>query len=301
MIEITILSGKGGTGKTSIAAAFASLSGNAVFCDNDVDAPDLHLILKPVIKEEHTFSSGKKAVIVADKCSGCGICSTYCRFGAIHITPAGIPEINPIHCEGCGLCSHICPEEAIRMDEFFNNRWFISDTRFGHLIYARMGAGEENSGKLVTQLRLKAREIAEMIKAEYIVSDGPPGIGCPVIASLTGTDIVLLVTEPTLAGLHDAIRLSSLVRSLKLPLFVIINKFNLNPAVTIRIENHFKETDTYIAGKIAFDAGMVKAMVAGKSIIEYAPGSQAGMAISSVWKNLINFPHQKSEAVAKSV
>ena len=187
MQEITILSGKGGAGKTSVAAAIASLAKNAVFCDNDVDAADLHLIFHPKIIEEHDFSSGIKAVIDPEKCSVCGLCMEHCRFSAIHPNNNGIPEVNPFQCEGCRLCERICPEEAIKSVQYNKNKWFISETRFGPFVHARMGAGEENSGRLVTEIRKKAREIATETVADFIINDGPPGIGCPVIASVTGT------------------------------------------------------------------------------------------------------------------
>lgn len=298
MKEITILSGKGGTGKTSIAAAFASLSTNTIFCDNDVDAPDLHLILKPEIREEHAFESGDKAFVDIFKCKGCGSCISYCRFGAIKTGNGGLPEINPFSCEGCRLCMHICPEGAIRIDSHKNNRWYISDTRFGKLIHARMGAGEENSGKLVTQLRQAAERIAEKEGAELIISDGPPGIGCPVIASLTGTGAVLLVAEPSLSGLHDAIRLSKLAQSFNLPIFAIINKSDINRQMTARTERFFKDENIPVLGKIPFDTCIVKAMLKELSIIEYAPNSKVSSEIRLIWDKLLQ-AIQEQQPVSK--
>ena len=288
MKEITILSGKGGTGKTSIAAAIASLASNAVFCDNDVDAADLHLILKPDIREVYNFNSGDKSVIETGKCSGCGLCIEYCRFGAITRESSGVPSINKFKCEGCRLCERICPNEAISMISSFNNQWFISNTRFGTLIHAHMGPGEENSGKLVTQLRETASTIAKDTGADIIVNDGPPGIGCPVIASLTGTDIVLLVTEPSVSGLHDAIRMSELVQSFHLPLFVIINKCDINLELTDEVEQTFKEKNVPVLGKIPFDMNVVEALVEGKSIIEFSPGCTASNIIRLAWEKLIS-------------
>jgi MinD superfamily P-loop ATPase len=288
MKEISILSGKGGTGKTSIAAAVASLAGNAVFCDNDVDASDLHLILKPETKEEYVFESGDKAVINAEKCTGCGICISYCRFDAITANTSGLAAVNPYLCEGCRLCERICPEKAIHTEHHANNRWYISGTRFGKMIHARMGAGEENSGKLVTRLRKTAREIATNNGADYIIGDGPPGIGCPVIASLTGADAVLLITEPSLSALHDATRLADLVHSFSIPLFVVINKFDINREIALRIERFFKEKDIPVIGKIPFDSRFIKAMIKEQTIIEYAPGSRTGKIISRAWEKIIH-------------
>lgn len=287
MKEITILSGKGGTGKTSIAAAFASLSSRAVFCDNDVDAANLHLILNPEITEKFSFASGDKAVIDAAKCTGCGLCINFCRFGAIKTDSDGFPHINPFNCEGCHLCRRICPEEAIEITHYNNNRWYISDTRFGKLIHARMGAGEENSGKLVTRLRETAKIIAEEIGAEIIISDGPPGIGCPVIASLTGTGAVLLVVEPSLSGLQDAIRLFDLAQSFQLPIYVIINKYDINPEITARTVQIFKEKDVPVLGKIPFDTRLVKSMISAMNIIEYAPHSKTSNEIRAIWNKLL--------------
>jgi MinD superfamily P-loop ATPase len=286
MQEITILSGKGGAGKTSVAAAIASLAKNAVFCDNDVDAADLHLILHPEIQEEHDFSSGSKAEINPEKCSVCGLCEEHCRFNAIHPNKEGIPEVNPFQCEGCRLCERICPEQAIISVQFNNNKWFVSETRFGPLVHARMGAGEENSGRLVTEIRKKTRELAGETSAEFIINDGPPGIGCPVIASVTGTGKVLLVIEPTLSGLHDAKRLLELVESFRVPVFAVINKYDINPEITAQTEQFLQKKSIPLIGKIPFDTRLVDAMVAGKSLVEFAPDSEAGQEFKSIWGKL---------------
>lgn len=286
MEEITILSGKGGAGKTSVAAAIASLAKNAVFCDNDVDAADLHLIFHPEIKEEHDFSSGSKAVIDPGKCSICGLCIEHCRFDAIHSNKDGIPEVNPFQCEGCRLCERICPAEAITSVQLNNNKWFVSDTRFGPLVHARMGAGEENSGHLVTKIRQKSKEIAAQTAAEFIINDGPPGIGCPVIASVTGTGKVLLVIEPSLPGLHDARRLFKLVRSFRIPTFALINKSDINPEITNRVKLFLAENSIPLLGKIPFDNRLVESMVEGKTILEYAPESSLFKEFESVWEKL---------------
>ena len=286
MTEITILSGKGGAGKTSVAAAIASLTKNAVFCDNDVDAADLHLIFDPQIKEEHEFSSGSKAVIDPEKCSICGLCMEHCRFNAIHLNEDGIPEVNPFQCEGCRLCERICPEQAITSIQLNNNKWFVSETRFGPLVHARMGAGEENSGRLVTEIRKKAREIAIEKAADYIINDGPPGIGCPVIASVTGTGKVLLVIEPSLSGLHDAKRLHQLVKSFKIPVAAVINKFDINEEITRKAENFLKENQIRLLGKIPYDTLLVESIVNKQTILEFAPENEISKTIKSIWQQL---------------
>jgi len=198
MKEVVILSGKGGTGKTSIVGSFAAIAKNKVMADCDVDAADLHLLLAPSVKEEKEFRSGQVAVIDEEKCTQCGLCQDVCRFDAITDF-----EVDPISCEGCGFCSHICPVEAISMKESLSGFWFTSNTKYGPLVHARLGIAQENSGKLVALVRQRAKEIAESDGLDYIISDGPPGIGCPVISSLSGANLALLVTEPTLSGIHD--------------------------------------------------------------------------------------------------
>ncbi|RIJ48005.1 (4Fe-4S)-binding protein [Maribellus luteus] len=286
MKEITIVSGKGGAGKTSITAALASLASNAVFCDNDVDAADLHLIFKPEILETHPFSSGSVAEIDPEKCTQCGLCETSCRFDAIHTNKAQFPEVNPFQCEGCRLCERICPAEAISTHQKFNNHWFVSDTRFGKMIHAKMGPGEENSGHLVTHIREHAKSIAREIKAEFLLNDGPPGIGCAAIASVTGTDAVLLVIEPTVSGLHDATRLKELVNSFRIPMFAVINKYDINLEMTSTVEEFLKENHIQLLGKIPFDKKMVESMVHSQTMMEYAPDSASGKELQHVWEKL---------------
>jgi MinD superfamily P-loop ATPase len=286
MREITILSGKGGTGKTSVTAALASLAENAIFCDCDVDAADLHIILTPTIQEKHTFDSGSLAVINADKCTSCGLCEANCRFGAIHANKDGMPEVNSFQCEGCRLCERICPANAIETIENSNNDWFVSDTRFGPMVHARMGAGEENSGRLVTEIRKKAREIALIQSAEVIISDGPPGIGCPVISSLTGTYVVLMVIEPSLSGLHDAQRIFELVQSFQMPAFAVINKFDINKEITEKTECFLNKNKISLLGKLPFDTHLVESMIYAKSIIEFAPDNLISSELKSIWTKI---------------
>jgi MinD superfamily P-loop ATPase len=286
MKEITILSGKGGAGKTSVAAALASVAENAVFCDNDVDAADLHLIFNPEILETYTFDSGSKAVINTEDCMNCGLCVDYCRFDAIHLNASGNLEVNHFQCEGCRLCERVCPSEAISIVRNENNFWYVSDTRFGKLVHARMGAGEENSGKLVTEVRRKAKEIAVESKADFIINDGPPGIGCSAIASVTGTDLVLLVIEPTLSGLHDAARLVELAESFKIPIQAVINKFDINFELTRKVEEYLSEKNIPLAGKLAFEPKMVESMVAEQTIVEFAPAEKLSNEFFSIWDKI---------------
>lgn len=288
MKEITIVSGKGGTGKTSVSAALASVAQNVVFCDNDVDAADLHLIFHPEIKETHRFSSGSKAFIHSELCSNCGLCEEYCRFDAIHPGADGTMTINPFQCEGCRLCERICPENAISVTESNNNFWYVSATRFGTLVHAKMGAGEENSGKLVTQVRRKAREIATETHASYIINDGPPGIGCAAIASVTGADLVLVVIEPSLSGLHDAQRMIELVESFNIPVYAIINKFDINAEATGKVEKYLIDNQIKLAGKLPFVTEMVESMVAGKTIVEFVPDAKISREIFYIWENIQN-------------
>ncbi len=284
MKEITILSGKGGTGKTSITAAIASVAENTVFCDNDVDAADLHLILKPEIVESHTFYSAYIASIDDDKCTSCGICVDHCRFDAIHYKDMGGLYINPFQCEGCRLCERVCPVQAITSERNSNNNWYVSNTRMGKLVHARMGPGEENSGKLVSQVRQRAKEIAIETGADYVINDGPPGIGCAAISSVTGTNAVLLVIEPTHSGLHDVARVVDLIDSFKIPAYAIINKYNINEEVVAQIEEFLKKNDIPLIAKIPFDKEMVEAMVNEQTIVEYNPESEISKKIKQVWE-----------------
>lgn len=285
MREITILSGKGGTGKTTITAALAAVAKNAIFCDNDVDAADLHLLLKPSIKETHVFTGAWVATIHADKCTNCGTCLDNCHFDAIHVYDEQ-HEINPFQCEGCRLCERICPANAITSAQSTNNYWYISSSRFGDMVHAHMGPGEDNSGKLVSKVRAKAREIAQMNQLDYIINDGPPGIGCTAISSITGTNHVLLVIEPTKSGLHDAKRIIELIKQFRIPISALVNKFDINENIFNEIENYLTANKIPLLEKIPFDKKMVEAMVVGKTIVEYAPESIISKKIESVWEYL---------------
>lgn len=289
MKEVTILSGKGGAGKTSVTAAIASVAENAVFCDNDVDAADLHLIFNPEVKETHTFYGAWVASINEDKCTNCGICKSHCHFDAIHYKEEGGLYINPFQCEGCRLCERVCPVGAITSERSENNFWYVSDSRFGPFVHAKMGPGEENSGKLVTEVRRKAREIAKETGADFVINDGPPGIGCSAISSVTGTNAVLLVVEPTRSGLHDARRLVELVNSFKIPLFAFINKDDINGEVTREIEDYLTQNDIPLLGKWSFDKSLVESMIDKKTVVEYAPESETARSVKSVWEQMKEF------------
>jgi len=279
MKELVIISGKGGTGKTSLMAAFASLAGKNVLCDADVDAADLHLLMDPEIKERHDFQGGGVAVINHDKCSECGLCRELCRWNAI----SEDFEVDPIDCEGCGVCVDLCPEQAIDFPVKTCGEWFISDTRFGPMVHARLGIAEENSGKLVTIVRQEAKKLAEKQNLDLIITDGPPGIGCPVIASVGGATALLIVTEPTVSGLHDMERVVQLATHFKVPAMVCVNKFDLNLEQTQAIEELAKKKGLNALGRIPFDPIFTKSMVEGKTILEYNTDSKVGSAVKEVW------------------
>ncbi|NOZ20149.1 MAG: 4Fe-4S dicluster domain-containing protein [Planctomycetes bacterium] len=286
--EVVIISGKGGTGKTSVVAAFASLAVNKVMTDCDVDAADLHLILQPKVLHREKFTGGKKARIQANLCTACGTCEDLCRFDAVRMDgPAneGVGKtyiIDPISCEGCGVCVRYCPTEAILFEESLDGEWFISDTRVGPMVHAKLGIAQGNSGKLVSIVRDKAKEMAKEEGHDLIISDGSPGIGCPVIASLAGADLALAVTEPTLSGLHDCQRVAELARHFGIPVAVVINKYDLNEDVARDIERWAKDFGAEVLGRIPYDPVVTKAQLAGKSVIEYGDGEVAKELIS-VW------------------
>ncbi len=280
MKEIVVLSGKGGTGKTSIVGSLAALARDKVLADCDVDAADLHLLLKPRLKQETEFWSGQVAHIDPDKCTECGLCQDLCRFDAIKDF-----RVDPVSCEGCCFCSHICPAEAITMKENLSGHWFISDTRYGPLVHARLGIAQENSGKLVAQVRQQARKIAQERNLGYIISDGPPGIGCPVISSLSGASLALLVTEPTLSGIHDLERVLSVCRHFGIPAVVCINKYDINEENSRRIEGYCLKQGVEVAARIPFDNIVTEAIVRGVPVVEYSDG-RVSSEIKKLWRSI---------------
>ncbi len=284
MHEIIVISGKGGTGKTSLTAAFAHLASPVLICDLDVDAPDLHLILQPDKTETHVFSGGHSALIDPDTCTGCGTCREMCRFAAV-CEDNGTYRIDPLRCEGCGVCVTFCPAAAIAFPEKECGRWFSSETRFGPMMHAQLYAAEENSGKLVALLRTKAREKAKAIGMERILSDGPPGIGCPVISSLSGVSYAVLVTEPTPSGRHDLERVASLTRHFRVPAGVIINKSDLNENECSAIEAFCRSEGLDVIGRLPFDPVITHAMIHGKAVTEWNSGAFSAR-IRDLWNRI---------------
>jgi len=326
--ELVVISGKGGTGKTSLAAAFAVLAERPVIADCDVDASDLHLVLSPQVRERHEFRSGHEAVIRPEACTGCGVCLANCRFGAV-LTPAaqddrwrpgrtrmncadcaycerscdsrtnaiigdmrealglarsGAYAVDPVACEGCGVCVRFCPEQAIDFPERRSGEWMVSETRCGPMVHARLGVAAENSGKLVSLVRREARRIAESGDHPWIIVDGPPGIGCPVIASVTGASLVLAVTEPTVSGEHDLERVLSLTRHFGLPAAVCVNKWDLNPESTERIEDKARKAGARIVGRVRYDRAVTLAQMRERAVVEIEAPS--GGDIRDIWNEL---------------
>jgi MinD superfamily P-loop ATPase len=286
MKQIVVISGKGGTGKTVISACFAALSRNAVLADVDVDASNFHLLLHPEIEERHVFRSGHKARVDPAKCTACGLCLPACRFEALIEDSEGKVRVNPLSCEGCGVCFHVCPAQAVEMEIPISGEWYVSRTRYGPFVHARLGIAEENSGKLVTEVRKKAREIAEREGCDLLIMDGSPGIGCPVIASLAGTDLALVVTEPTPSGFHDMERIVGLARHFKIPAACCINKYDLNLENSSHIEKWCGDQSIPVVGKIAFDPAVMESVVRGVPYVEYASNSSAD-DIRGMWSSLL--------------
>jgi len=288
MKELVVISGKGGTGKTSLTASFAALADRPVIADCDVDASDLHLILSPRIMERHDFRGGHEAVIRPADCSGCGVCLEFCRFGAVNVnkTPAGHVAfaIDPTSCEGCGVCVRFCPKSAIDFPERLCGEWMVSETRCGPMVHAQLGIAAENSGKLVSTVRRQARRIAEEENRETVLVDGPPGIGCPVIASLTGATVVLVVTEPTVSGEHDLERVLSLARHFDIPAAVCVNKWDLNPEMTERIEDKARRVGARVVGRIRYDRAFTLAQMRSMAVVEAK--ADCAEDIGQIWGQL---------------
>ncbi|MGB5158768.1 P-loop NTPase [Desulfobacterium sp. N47] len=285
MKELVIISGKGGTGKTSIVSAFASLAENKILCDADVDAADLHLITAPDIQQRNDFKGGSKAIIDKRFCTECGLCRDLCRWNAINDDFI----VDDLECEGCGVCVYFCPEKAIEFPVQTCGEWYISETRFGPMVHARLGIAQENSGKLVTIVRQEAKKLAEKNNLDLIITDGPPGVGCPVIASIGGASAILIVTEPTVSGRHDMERVAQLAAYFKVPAMVCVNKFDLNQKEAQAIEKYSKNMGIAVLGKIPFDNAVTKSMVQGKTVFEYDKDSVSAGAIMTIWKQISEY------------
>ncbi len=281
MKELVIISGKGGTGKTSLTASFACLATDQVLADCDVDAADLHILVEPQTVHEEEFRGGIKARIDRDKCTECWNCREVCRFGAISEDLI----VNTMSCEGCGVCFHVCPEDAVVLEEGISGRWFISETRFGPMVHAELFPGEENSGKLVALVRNQAKVLARSRSKSLILVDGPPGVGCPVISSVTGADHVLIVTEPSLSGLHDMERAVQLVQGFRVPISVVISKYDVSPEGTEKIERFAQKARVNLLGKIPYDSGVIKAMVQRRCAVDNG-NSPAGTVIREIWDHV---------------
>ena len=281
MKEVIVLSGKGGTGKTSIVGSFAAVADKKILVDCDVDAADLHLLLKPFVKASHEFWSGQVAFIDEQKCNQCRLCLEVCRFDSIKDF-----KIDPASCEGCGFCSRICPTKAIIMKENKAGYWMLSESKYGALVHARLGIAQENSGKLVAFIRQQARQLAEKIEADYIISDGPPGIGCPVISALSGVDLALLVTEPTLSGIHDLKRVLDVCHYFHVTPLVCINKHDINEEYSLQIECYCAEHNTEVVSKIPFNDVVTSAMMEGLPVIEYSD-NEVGREIDLLWNSIL--------------
>lgn len=283
MKELVVISGKGGTGKTSITASLSALAQNKVIVDCDVDAADMHLLLKPEVEVKNDFYGGKSAEINQELCIKCEKCKEVCNFDAV--TDNFV--IDEIKCEGCGVCYHFCPNNAIKFEEKLSGEWYESNTRFGNLIHARLGVAEENSGKLVTKIRNHARFLAHNNKNDLIIVDGSPGIGCPVIASISGANLVLIVTEPTLSGIHDSKRVFELTKHFKIPACICINKFDINLDLTEQIEAFCRANNIELVGKIPYSKDFTDAMIKELTVIEHNPGGEVSKRITEIW-NVLN-------------
>lgn len=279
--QLLVISGKGGTGKTTLVSSFAALAGVKVLSDCDVDAADLHLILKPIPQVREEFSGGKVAVKNDDLCTDCGICRDYCRYDAIDENF----NIDDFSCEGCGVCEYVCPEDAITMEDVVSGYSMESKTDYGDMAHGELVAGEETSGKLVTNVKKRAKRIAEETGVELIIIDGSPGIGCPVIASLAEVDLALLVSEPTLSGLSDLERVIELVHHFGIDAQIVVNKYDINQEMTNRIEGLVEESNIPVAGKIPYDTSVTEAMIHEQSVVEYSSG-EASNEIRNIWRQL---------------
>ena len=305
MKELVIISGKGGTGKTSIAASFAALARPAVLVDCDVDAADLHLVLLPRVVRREDFVGGRKARIQSGRCTACGKCREHCRFDAIRCDGPGngrVPRtfrVDPLACEGCGVCVEFCAEGAVEFLPAIGAQWFVSETRCGPMVHARLATAAENSGKLVTQLRRTAAMVALSKGLELVICDGSPGIGCPVIASLAGASLALIVVEPTLSGLHDFERIAKLSQRLGVPGVVAVNKADLNPALADRLEDAARSIGVEPLARVPYDPEVTRAQLVGRSVVEASMGD-AAEAITTLWRRVTHHLNERADLVSRA-
>jgi MinD superfamily P-loop ATPase len=288
--ELVVVSGKGGTGKTSLAASFAALAGSAVIADCDVDAADMHLLLSPAIRETHEFRSGRQAVIREERCRRCGQCQALCRFGAIvregSAALDGPIVVDPLACEGCGVCARFCAAHAIDLEECLCGEWMTSDTRCGPMVHARLAATAESSGKLVSTVRREARHLAERLGRGLVIVDGPPGIGCPVIASVAGASLVLAVTEPTVSGEHDLKRVLALTTHFSIPTAVCVNKWDLSSEMAERIERQAQQSGARVVGRVRYDPSFTRAQMQEQTVVETE--CAAAEDVRQIWQRLFH-------------
>jgi len=287
MKQIVIISGKGGTGKTLLSACFAVLVDNKVMADCDVDAANLHLLLHPEIQETHSFFGLDKAKIDPEKCTGCGECEPVCRFDAISEVQEGDFVVDRVSCEGCTVCSLICPAEAIHMEETKAGEWYVSRTPYGLFVHAKLGIGEENSGMLVTEVKKNAKDLAEKNGEDLVILDGPPGTGCPVIASLSGTDLALVVTEPTPSGIHDMKRVIQVAHHFGIKTACCVNKYDLNLSNTDQVQDWCDKRSIPLLGKIPYDESVTASLMQGVPFVEHTQNSTAD-AIKTLCEQMLN-------------
>ena len=285
MKKLTVISGKGGTGKTTITSNLAALADNIVLADCDVDAPNMHILIKPEVKKDEIFKGGKLVIKDESKCIDCGICEEVCKFGAI----TKDFEVEALKCEGCGVCVAMCPEDALYLEEAVTGNLYYSESRFGPVVHARLKAGAENSGKLVSEVRERADKIAKEEERDLVLIDGSPGIGCPVIASLNGVDASLIVTEPTQSGISDLKRVVGVVKHFNIKAMLVINKYDLNLNKSKEIEDFCQKEDIKIMGKVPFSSIMVDALRETELVVEYKPDSELSQAINKIWENVKEF------------
>ena len=291
MKQLVILSGKGGTGKTSITAAFAHLAaksplaGKIILADADVDAANLELVLQPTLIEQQDFKGGKVALIDQETCASCGDCQAACRFDAINYTD-GLYVVDPIACDGCAACVYQCPTESISMHEQLAGKFYFSESRYGPLYHANLLPGQENSGKLVTLVKQRARLQALDENRQLVVVDGPPGIGCPVISAVSGADLALVVAEPTVSGVHDMHRALETLKHFGVRALVVINKADIFPAGADEIEAFCHQQGIETVGRIPFDLTVASAMVAGEAVTAFQPQAPSSVAVRQVWEKV---------------